>query len=33
MIWTHNMKDITYHDTFTPTGGPPSLELHDGNLS
>ncbi|KAI0094878.1 FAD-binding domain-containing protein [Irpex rosettiformis] len=20
MLWTHNMKNISYHDTFTPTG-------------
>ncbi|KAI8995653.1 FAD-binding domain-containing protein [Trametes punicea] len=22
IVWTHNMKEITYHDTFTPEGAP-----------
>ena len=21
LIWTHNMRDIEFHDSFTPTGG------------
>ncbi|KAI0363913.1 FAD-binding domain-containing protein [Pilatotrama ljubarskyi] len=28
IIWTHNMKNITFHDSFTPTGAPKS-ETHD----
>ncbi|KAI0361589.1 FAD-binding domain-containing protein [Trametes cingulata] len=28
IIWTHNMKNITFHDTFTPAGAPRS-ETHD----
>ncbi|CDO71586.1 hypothetical protein BN946_scf184911.g56 [Trametes cinnabarina] len=28
IIWTHNMKNITFHDTFTPQGAPQS-DAHD----
>jgi len=26
LIWTHNMKNITYHQSFTPEGGNTSIE-------
>ena len=22
LIWTHNMRDIEFHDSFTPAGSP-----------
>ena len=28
VIWTHNLKNITLHDTFRPAGAPTS-ETHD----
>ncbi|OSD03413.1 FAD binding domain-containing protein [Trametes coccinea BRFM310] len=28
IVWTHHMKNITFHDTFTPDGAPTS-ETHD----
>ncbi|KAI1797904.1 FAD-binding domain-containing protein [Ganoderma leucocontextum] len=32
VIWTHNLNDITFHDTFSPTGAPRS-ETHDNAIT
>ncbi|KAJ3520405.1 hypothetical protein NM688_g9166 [Phlebia brevispora] len=29
LIWTHFMKNITFHGTFVPVGGPKSAEYND----
>ncbi|KAF7791875.1 hypothetical protein EIP86_002899 [Pleurotus ostreatoroseus] len=29
LIWTHNMKNISFHDTFTPVSGPASVIYND----
>ncbi|KAH9944362.1 FAD-binding domain-containing protein [Epithele typhae] len=33
IIWTHNMKDITFHRSFTPAGAPPESETHDNAIT
>ena len=30
MIWTHNMKNITYHTSFVPDGAPTSAKEYEG---
>jgi len=30
LIWTHNMKDITFHDSFSPTGANDSVTYDNG---
>ena len=32
MIWTHHMKDINFHDSFTPTGATDSIAYDNGML-
>lgn len=32
MIWTHHMKNITYHEDFTPLGAPSDEVLHNSQL-
>ena len=29
MVWTHNMKNITYDSTFVPQGAP-ATEIYEG---
>lgn len=30
LIWTHHMKDITFHESFTPTGATDSVTYEKG---
>lgn len=32
LLWTHNMKNITVHPTFTPSGAPASETYAYGKL-
>ena len=32
LIWTHNMKNITFHDTFSPTGATDSITYDNGSF-
>ncbi|KAI0788419.1 hypothetical protein C8Q75DRAFT_799201 [Abortiporus biennis] len=32
LIWIHNMKNITFHETFVPTGAPPT-EVYNKTLT
>lgn len=29
MVWTHHIKNITYYETFKPTGAPSNVTFHD----
>ena len=30
LIWTHHMKNITFHDSFSPTGATDSVTYDNG---
>jgi len=30
LIWTHHMKEITFHDSFSPTGATDSVTYDNG---
>ena len=30
LIWTHHMKNITFHESFTPKGATDSVTYDDG---
>jgi hypothetical protein len=32
LIWTHHMKDITFHDSFSPTGATDSVTYDNGSF-
>jgi len=32
LIWTHHMKDIVFHDSFSPTGATDSVTYHNGSF-
>ena len=32
LIWTHHMKNITFHDSFTPTGATDSATYDNGSF-
>ena len=32
LIWTHHMKAITFHDSFSPTGATDSVTYENGSF-